>query len=245
MELLPESTPPFRPPLRSQAESDGAERSTSGARRHIGRTHDWANATTLFPWRQSPISNSLLCAGLLPRILFGARPRTSTDPGSPFIFGSVCAQEPPLSALFPAFIPRFLPLFAKLTQLVFFINPFIPKHFHIFQLGSFGKNTVLYKAEPLGAERCPVVRKSPDPAQLSTEGLPEPFFLCQTTAAILPPPQLRVQQKYRFPIAESDDTPHAVLPRQSPRSLLGGLTRRRRGRGVRAANRRARCSRGR
>jgi len=36
-------------------------------------------------------------------------------------------------------IPRFLPFFAKRTQLVFFLNPFIPRYFHIFQLGSFGK----------------------------------------------------------------------------------------------------------
>ena len=71
---------------------------------------------------------------------------------------------------------------------------------------------------------------------------------CQRTGVILPPPQLRVQQTYRFSIAESSPRLprstwfHVVTTRRTPYSAAiadasccnGGLTRRRRGRGVRA-----------
>ena len=49
---------------------------------------------------------------------------------------------------FPAFIPCFLPLFAKRTQLSIFPKLFMQKHLYIFQLGSFGKNTFLYRESP-------------------------------------------------------------------------------------------------
>jgi hypothetical protein len=60
-------------------------------------------------------------------------------------FGFVRAQNHLFRRCFPPFIPRFFRFSAKRTQLVFFLNLFIPKYFHIFQLGSFGKNTLLYR----------------------------------------------------------------------------------------------------
>ena len=70
--------------------------------------------------------------------------------------GLVSVKKSPFRHCFPVFIPRFLPLFAKRTQLVFFPNPFIPQYFHIFQLGSFGKNTpFLERAVPTILRRSP------------------------------------------------------------------------------------------
>jgi hypothetical protein len=54
-------------------------------------------------------------------------------------------REIALPALFSTIYSPFLPFFAKRTQLVFFSNIFISKYFRIFQLGSFGKNTLLYR----------------------------------------------------------------------------------------------------
>jgi hypothetical protein len=58
---------------------------------------------------------------------------------------------------------------------------------------------------------------------------PNPSFF-KELSVIIPAWQHRVQQKYQFSIAESDQTPHAVLPRQSPpspprRGTRGGCAR--------------------
>jgi len=46
--------------------------------------------------------------------------------------------------LFPLFSPFFASFF-KTNPTRFFPNPFIPQYFHIFQLGSFGRNTLFYR----------------------------------------------------------------------------------------------------
>jgi hypothetical protein len=77
----------------------------------------------------------------------------------PLNFGFVPAQKQPFRACYPAFIPCFLPLFAKRTQLVFLPTLFIPKYFHSFPLGSFGKNTSFLESpiptEPSCSSGCP------------------------------------------------------------------------------------------
>jgi hypothetical protein len=130
--------------------------------------------------------------------------RGAPPPPNPFrgclLFSSVFipAQKRPPGACFPAFISCFLPHFAKRTQLVFFPNLFIPKHFRIFQLGSFGKKPPFLESPvptdvPSSLVGTPLrgVRSAPFVASLSSS----PLFLCQTTVVILPPPQRPVQHK--------------------------------------------------
>jgi len=107
----------------------------------------------------------------------------------PSPFGLIPAQKNLPGACFPAFIPRFLPLFAKRTQLVFFLNLFIPRYFHIFQLGSFGKKHPFLES--------PVPTDVPSPLARSASSSQNIF---QTTIAPIPPPHPRVQQNFRLPI---------------------------------------------
>jgi hypothetical protein len=83
----------------------------------------------------------------------GGRPAPSNTPRSkPSAalilrqFGFVCVVKHPSGAVFQHLFPVLLPLFAKRTQLVFFLNLFIPRYFHIFQVGSFGKNTLFLES---------------------------------------------------------------------------------------------------
>ena len=64
----------------------------------------------------------------------------------------LCIKSPSRSGILAVF-PLFLPSFLHNEPNSFFPNLFIPKYFHIFQLGSFGRNTLLYK-EPSRWERC-------------------------------------------------------------------------------------------
>ena len=79
----------------------------------------------------------------------------------------VCFRvKSPSRSCFPAFIPHFLPLFCRTNPTRVFPNLFIPQYFHIFQLGSFGRNTLLYR------EPSPVVTGRDATPQASLQGEP-------------------------------------------------------------------------
>ena len=56
--------------------------------------------------------------------------------------------KPALSSPFSSIYSLFFASFLHNEPNSHFFNPFIPKHFRIFQLGSFGRNTLLYKEIP-------------------------------------------------------------------------------------------------
>ncbi len=60
----------------------------------------------------------------------------------------LCAKNHPPGAVFQHLFPVFCLFLQNEPNSVFFLNLFIPRRFQVFQLGSFGRNTLFYRGLP-------------------------------------------------------------------------------------------------